>query len=84
MNACPHLGLQTVTWLLADEVLHDNSLRHGSLLLPGGLNVMTSGSGIAYAERTPADNTGRLNGVQLWSTLSRDNSDVVELCRADA
>ncbi len=45
---------------------------------------MTSGSGIAYAERTPADNTGRLNGVQLWSTLSRDNSDVVELCRADA
>jgi redox-sensitive bicupin YhaK (pirin superfamily) len=65
----PHIGLQTVTWLLDGEVLHDDSLGHESVLRPGGLNVMTSGSGIAHAERTPADNTGRLNGVQLWTAL---------------
>lgn len=65
----PHIGLQTVTWLLQGEVLHSDSLGSESLLRPGGLNVMTSGGGIAHAEETPSNNTGRLNGVQLWVAL---------------
>ena len=65
----PHIGLQTVTWLLDGEVVHDDSLKHEALLRPGGVNVMTSGDAIAHAERTPDDNTGRLNGVQLWAAL---------------
>ncbi len=35
----------------------------------GGINVMTSGKGIAHAEKTPARNSGRLSGVQLWVAL---------------
>ena len=65
----PHIGLQTVTWLLDGEVVHDDSLRNESLLTPGGVNVMTSGRAIAHAERTPRENSGRLNGVQLWTAL---------------
>ena len=65
----PHIGLQTVTWLLEGEVAHDDSLGSAALLRPGGVNVMTSGDGIAHAEQTPRDNTGRLNGVQLWMAL---------------
>jgi hypothetical protein len=65
----PHIGLQTVTWLLDGEVVHDDSLQQEALLRPGGLNVMTSGDAIAHAERTPDVNTGRLNGVQLWTAL---------------
>jgi redox-sensitive bicupin YhaK (pirin superfamily) len=30
---------------------------------------MTSGAGIAHAEQTPQDNSGRLDGVQLWVAL---------------
>jgi redox-sensitive bicupin YhaK (pirin superfamily) len=30
---------------------------------------MTSGGGIAHAEETPRDHTGRLDGVQLWVAL---------------
>lgn len=30
---------------------------------------MTSGAGVARAEQTPRDNTGRLNGVQLCTAL---------------
>lgn len=30
---------------------------------------MTSGGGISHAEQTPRDNTGRLDGVQLWTAL---------------
>jgi hypothetical protein len=65
----PHIGLQTVTWLLQGEVLHDDSLGFEAVLRPGGVNVMTSGAGIAHAERTPRDHTGRLDGVQLWTAL---------------
>jgi redox-sensitive bicupin YhaK (pirin superfamily) len=65
----PHIGLQTVSWLIDGEVLHDDSLRQEALLRPGGVNVMTSGRAIAHAERTPRENSGRLNGVQLWAAL---------------
>ena len=65
----PHIGLQTVTWLYEGEVAHDDSLGSASLLLPGGVNVMTSGAGIAHAEQTPREHSGRLNGVQLWTAL---------------
>jgi quercetin 2,3-dioxygenase len=50
-------------------VVHDDSLGYESVLRPGGVNVMTSGGGIAHAEQTPRDNTGRLDGVQLWTAL---------------
>jgi len=69
VGAHPHMGLQTVTWLLDGELVHYDSLGHESLLRPGGVNVMTSGAAIAHAERTPARNSGRLNGVQLWVAL---------------
>jgi redox-sensitive bicupin YhaK (pirin superfamily) len=65
----PHIGLQTVSWLLAGEIAHDDSLRSEAILRPGGVNVMTSGHAIAHAERTPRDHTGQLNGVQLWTAL---------------
>src|SRR5262245_53913526 len=65
----PHMGLQTVTWLLDGQIVHDGSLQQEALLRPGGLNVMTSGDAIGHAERTPHDNSGRLNGVQLWTAL---------------
>ena len=65
----PHMGLQTVTWLFDGEVLHDDSLGSRAIGRAGGVNVMTSGRGIAHAERTPANNSGRLNGAQLWVAL---------------
>jgi quercetin 2,3-dioxygenase len=65
----PHIGLQTVTWLLEGEVRHNDSLGYEAVVTPGGVNVMTAGSGIAHAERTPVENSGRLSGVQLWAAL---------------
>ena len=65
----PHIGLQTVSWLLQGEIVHNDSLGNEALLRPGGVNVMTSGGGIAHAEETPPKNSGLLNGVQLWVAL---------------
>ena len=68
----PHIGLQTVTWLLEGEIQHTDSLGSEAVLRPGSLNLMTAGKGIAHAEVTPPANSGRLNGVQLWTALPED------------
>ncbi|HUB42204.1 MAG TPA: pirin family protein [Streptosporangiaceae bacterium] len=65
----PHIGLQTVTWLLSGNVLHRDSLGTEQLIRPGQLNLMTSGRGIAHAEESPAEHDPTLHGVQLWVAL---------------
>jgi redox-sensitive bicupin YhaK (pirin superfamily) len=65
----PHIGLQTVTWLIEGEVLHTDSLGNQRLIRPGQLNLMTAGAGISHAEETPSLSSGRLHGLQLWVAL---------------
>src|SRR5690349_16811929 len=65
----PHIGMQTVSWLLQGEIVHKDSLGSEALLRPGGVNVMTSGGAIAHSEETPPKNSGVLSGVQLWVAL---------------
>jgi quercetin 2,3-dioxygenase len=71
----PHMGLQTVSWLLDGEVLHHDSLGYEGLVRPGELNLMTAGRGIAHAEETPPRHSGSLNGVQLWVALPDSSRD---------
>jgi hypothetical protein len=72
----PHIGLQTVSWLLAGEVLHTDSLGCEAVVRPGGANIMTAGRGISHAEQTPLRHSGCLNGVQLWVALPAAHRDV--------
>jgi redox-sensitive bicupin YhaK (pirin superfamily) len=65
----PHIGLQTVTWLLRGNVLHRDSLGSERMIRPGQLNLMTAGRGIAHAEESPAEHDPLLHGVQLWVAL---------------
>ena len=67
--AHPHIGIQTVSWLVAGEIVHRDSLGNESLMRAGGVHVMTSGDGIAHVEQTPTANSGELDGVQLWTAL---------------
>ena len=73
----PHIGIQTVSWLLEGEVLHDDSLGYQALRRAVGVNTMTSGHGISHSEQTPEWNTGRLNGVQFWVALPESHRDAV-------
>jgi quercetin 2,3-dioxygenase len=61
----PHIGLQTVTWLLAGELLHTDSLGSEQVIRPGQLNLMTAGHGVAHAEESRGY-AGEMQGVQLW------------------
>lgn len=62
----PHIGLQTVTWLLSGEAVHRDSLGSEQLLLPGELNLMTAGNGVSHSEERTDKTGGQLQGVQLW------------------
>jgi len=61
----PHMGLQTVTWLVAGELLHRDSLGSEQLIRPGQLNLMSAGRGVAHAEEATAYR-GDFQAVQLW------------------
>ncbi|MGH3494848.1 MAG: pirin family protein [Sciscionella sp.] len=65
----PHCGLQTVSWLLDGQVHHRDSIGSDQLIRPGELGLMTSGQGLAHAERSPVPHPGLLHGVQLWVAL---------------
>ncbi|MGH3452047.1 MAG: pirin family protein [Haloechinothrix sp.] len=65
----PHIGLQTVSWLLDGEVLHRDSLGSEQLLRPGQLGLMTSGAAIAHSEESPRSHLPILHGAQLWVAL---------------
>jgi redox-sensitive bicupin YhaK (pirin superfamily) len=62
----PHIGLQTVTWLVAGEARHRDSLGSDQVLRPGQLNLMTAGAGVAHAEEATGTYRGPLHGIQLW------------------
>jgi redox-sensitive bicupin YhaK (pirin superfamily) len=62
----PHIGLQTVTWLVAGEVLHRDSLGSEQIVRPGQLNLMTAGRGVSHSEEAPGRYRGELHGLQLW------------------
>jgi redox-sensitive bicupin YhaK (pirin superfamily) len=61
----PHIGLQTVTWLIDGELRHRDSLGSDQVIRPGQHNLMTAGNGAAHAEEWHAAR-GRYHGIQLW------------------
>jgi hypothetical protein len=70
----PHIGLATATYLFQGEVLHRDSVGTIQTILPGEVNWMTAGSGIAHSERTPQEirNSGAdsaMFGIQTWLAL---------------
>lgn len=65
----PHIGLQTVSWLYAGEVLHRDSLGNAQLIRPGQLNLMTAGDGVAHSEESSRSHSSALHGLQFWIAL---------------
>ena len=68
----PHIGLATVTYLFAGELLHRDSLGSVQPIRPGEVNWMTAGRGIAHSERTPQEMRAvgsDLFGIQSWVAL---------------
>lgn len=68
--AHPHRGFETVTYMLAGQMRHEDSTGHGGVIGPGGVQWMTAGRGIVHSEM-PEQVEGLLKGFQLWVNLPR-------------
>ena len=70
----PHIGLSTVTYLFEGAIMHRDSEGNALEILPGAMNLMTAGRGIAHSERTPdaqRKSGQRLSGMQGWVALPK-------------
>jgi redox-sensitive bicupin YhaK (pirin superfamily) len=75
----PHIGLATVTYLWAGALRHRDTLGSVQDILPGDVNWMTAGRGIAHSERTPPDPRAAghaLHGMQTWVALPKPDEEV--------
>jgi hypothetical protein len=65
----PHRGIETITYVLAGSVEHQDSLGNKGSLGAGDVQWMTAGSGILHQEMPKGDSKGRMYGFQLWANL---------------
>jgi hypothetical protein len=65
----PHLGIETITYMLKGEVEHGDSMGNSGTIYPGDVQWMTAGSGIVHQEMPKGDTQGAMAGFQLWANL---------------
>lgn len=73
----PHIGLSTVTYLFAGEMMHRDSVGSQVAIRPHEVNWMTAGSGITHSERfEKARAVGdHLHGIQAWVALPKADEE---------
>jgi redox-sensitive bicupin YhaK (pirin superfamily) len=64
----PHRGFETITYMLAGRMRHNDSVGNVGLLHPGAVQWMTAGRGVIHSEM-PEQEDGLMNGFQLWLNL---------------
>ena len=64
----PHRGFETVTYMVAGRMRHQDSGGGEGLLQNGGVQWMTAGRGIIHSEM-PEQEEGLMQGFQLWLNL---------------
>ncbi|MBN2866793.1 MAG: pirin family protein [Thiotrichales bacterium] len=64
----PHRGFETVTYLIAGNMRHQDNQGNEGVIRTGGVQWMTAGRGIIHSEM-PEQTKGLLMGFQLWVNL---------------
>ena len=75
----PHIGLSTITYLMAGSLLHRDSLGNNLEILPGDVNWMTAGKGIVHSERETIEVKAaehQLDGMQCWMALPKEMAEI--------
>jgi hypothetical protein len=65
----PHRGIETITYVLAGNVEHGDSMGNRGVIAAGDVQWMTAGSGIIHQEMPKGEKDGRMHGFQLWANL---------------
>lgn len=68
----PHRGFETVTYMLAGKMRHEDSAGNAGVIESGGVQWMTAGKGIIHSEM-PEQEQELLSGFQLWVNLPAEH-----------
>lgn len=73
----PHIGLATVTYLFAGEIMHRDSVASQQAIHPGEVNWMVAGRGITHSERFEKARAqgDHVHGIQTWVALPLEHED---------
>lgn len=78
IDAHPHIGLSTVTYLFDGRIVHRDSTGAVATIEPGAVNWMTAGAAVCHTERShPDDDPTDVvhDGLQTWVALPDDAED---------
>ena len=64
----PHRGFETVTYMLAGKMKHQDSAGNAGIIEAGDVQWMRAGKGVIHSEM-PQQEQGLLSGIQLWVNL---------------
>ena len=64
----PHRGFETITYMIAGRMRHNDSAGNEGILQNGGVQWMTAGRGVIHSE-LPEQEEGVMEGFQLWLNL---------------
>jgi quercetin 2,3-dioxygenase len=65
----PHRGIETISYILAGAIEHEDSLGNKGNLTAGDIQWMTAGSGTIHQEMPNKGTDGAVHGFQLWANL---------------
>jgi redox-sensitive bicupin YhaK (pirin superfamily) len=73
----PHIGLATVTYLFAGEIMHRDSVGAQQAIQPNEVNWMIAGRGITHSERFEKARAegGPMHGIQAWVALPDEHEE---------
>jgi redox-sensitive bicupin YhaK (pirin superfamily) len=68
----PHRDMEIITYMLAGELRHEDSLGNGSVIRAGDVQRMTAGTGIVHSEFN-ASGSESAHLLQIWILPERNN-----------
>ncbi len=78
VDAHPHIGLSTLTYLFTGTLVHRDSTGAHQRIEPGAVNWMTAGRGVCHTERSAPEDRAEeavLSGLQTWVALPAEAED---------